>query len=74
MPDSLTMKFKLGFKTIDEKYAPQPEFIRANGAGRIAFVFKFGADADVDWGEFQRVVPYKTRFDVQIGELRALGF
>ena len=65
---------EIRFKTIDPQYAPQPEFIRATGSGRVVFLFKVGADADVDWSEFRRVVPFKARYDVQIGELRALGF
>lgn len=61
------------FGTIDERYAPQPYFIRARGAGRLLF-FKVGGGAEVHWSDFRRVKPYKDRFEVKIGELKAFGF
>lgn len=61
------------FATIDERYAPQPYHIRARGTGRL-FFFKVGGGVEVHWSDFQRVKPYRDRFEVKIGELKAFGF
>src|SRR5258708_1490675 len=60
-------------KTIDERYAPQPSFIKASGNGSILFV-KMGAAAEIAWTDFKRVTPYKDRFGVKVGDVKALDF
>jgi hypothetical protein len=62
------------FQPIDEKFASQPTIIKASGAARIILFFKVGGEAEVAWSDFKRVKPYKERFDVKIGDLKALDF
>jgi len=62
------------FAVIDEQYAAQPAQISAAGSGRIAWVFRVGGRAEVAWTEMVRVKPYRDRFDVQIGDVKALDF
>lgn len=62
------------FAVIDEQYAAQPAQISASGSGRIAWVFRVGGRAEVAWTEMERVKPYRDRFDVQIGDVKALDF
>jgi hypothetical protein len=64
----------ISFKTVDEKFASQPSTIKASGAARIILFFKVGGEAEVAWSDFKRVKPYKERFDVKIGDLKALDF
>jgi hypothetical protein len=61
------------FQIVDEQYAPQPARIEAQGTGKILF-FRVGGSATVTWSDFKRVKPYRDRFEVQIGELKAFGF
>lgn len=61
------------FRTVDERYAPQPERIAARGTGKVLF-FPVGGSALIAWSDFVRVKPYRDRFEVQIGELKAFGF
>lgn len=62
------------FRTIDGKYAPQPDLIKASGAARVVLFFRIGGDAEISWSDFKRVKPYQERFDVKIGDLKALDF
>ena len=62
------------FQTVDGKYAPQPDVIKANGSARVVFFFKLTGEAEMTWSDFKRVKPYKERFDVKIGDLKALDF
>lgn len=65
---------EIRFQSIEAKYASQPATIRASGTARVVLFFKVGAEADVSWSDFKRVKPYKERFDVKIGDLKALDF
>ena len=62
------------FRTIDAKYASQPDLIKASGSARVVFFFKISGDAEMTWSDFKRVKPFKERFDVKIGDLKALDF
>lgn len=62
------------FAVVDEKYAAQPALITASGSARVAWLFRVGGKAEVIWTEFQRVKPYRDRFDVKIGDVKALDF
>ncbi|MFI5357312.1 MAG: hypothetical protein ACHQ4G_08255 [Opitutales bacterium] len=68
-----TIEIQARFRLIDERYAPQPDFARAQGAGRILF-FPVGAAAELTWTDYRRVTPYNDRFEVKIGDLKAFGF
>jgi hypothetical protein len=62
------------FAVVDDAYAAQPSVITASGSARVAWVFRVGGRAEVVWTEFQRVKPYRDRYDVQIGDVKALDF
>jgi hypothetical protein len=62
------------FAVVEETYAAQPSVITASGSARVAWVFRVGGRAEVAWTEFQRVKPYRDRYDVQIGDVKALDF
>jgi hypothetical protein len=68
-----TIEVRADFRTVDERYAPQPHAIQARGAGRVLF-FRVGGAAEIAWSDFKRVKPYNDRFEVRIGELKAFGF
>jgi hypothetical protein len=42
--------------------------INAEGAGKVAWVFRVGGRAEIAWSEVTRVKPYKDRFGVEIGD------
>lgn len=67
-------EFEAKFHVVDERYAAQPATLTAEGAVRVAWLFRTGGRAEVTWREFERVKPYKDRFDVQIGDVKALDF
>ena len=62
------------FRVIDEKFAAQPVEITASGWARVVLFFKLGGDAQVGWSDFKRVKPFNDRFDVKLGDLKALDF
>lgn len=62
------------FDVIDPQYVAQPASFTAMGTVRIAWVFRVGGRLETAWSQFQRVVPYSSRFNVTIGELKALDF
>ena len=68
-----SIEIQASFRTIDEQYTPQPERILARGSGKLLF-FRVAAGAEITWTDFKRVKPYKDRFEVKIGELKAFGF
>jgi len=67
-------EFDAQFKVVDELYAAQPSSITAEGSVRIAWLFRAGGRAEVAWKEFARVKPYRDRYDVKIGDVKALDF
>ena len=69
-----SVAIEAAFKTIDEKYAPQPTCITASGSGKVLGLFKVGQSAEITWTDHRRVKPYKDRFDVKLGDLKALDF
>ena len=62
------------FGVIDPQYAAQPAQFIATGSAKVAWVFRVGGRLETEWGQFQRVAPYSSRFNVTIGELKALDF
>jgi hypothetical protein len=62
------------FGVVDPAYAAQPSRIIAEGAGKVAWVFRVGGRAEIAWSEITRVKPYKDRFGVEIGDVKALDF
>jgi hypothetical protein len=62
------------FAVVDAAFPAQPATVQAAGSGRIAWLFPVGGKAEITWGAFARVKPYRDRFNVEIGEVKALDF
>lgn len=62
------------FSVVDPAYPAQPSTVQAAGSGRVAWLFPVGGKAEVGWTDFARVKPYRDRFNVEIGEVKALDF
>jgi hypothetical protein len=62
------------FKSIDEKFSPQPATLSGSGSGRVLHFIKMGKTAEITWTDHRRVKPYKDRYDVKIGDVKALDF
>lgn len=62
------------FGVIDPEYPAQPVQATASGEGRVAWVLRVGGRAALSWADFQRVTPYDARYEVSIGDLKALDF
>ena len=62
------------FGVIDPAYPAQPVTATAVGQARVAWFFRVGGRAELSWADFQRVTPYDARYEVTIGDLKALDF
>lgn len=62
------------FGVIDPQYAAQPVIGTASGQAKVAWLFRVGGRVEIGWSDFKRVEPYDTRFEVSIGDLKALDF
>lgn len=62
------------FGIIDPQYPAQPASFVAAGEARVAWLFRVGGRFETEWSAFERVVPYSSRFNVTVGELKALDF
>jgi hypothetical protein len=61
------------FAVVDPKYPPA--LVAARGAARVSILFfRVGGDAEMARTDFKHVKPYRERFDVHIGPLKALDF
>lgn len=61
------------FEVVDPAHAPAVTAIDANGTGRIIFI-KVGGQAELRRSAYQRVKPYKDRFAVKVGDVKAIDF
>lgn len=64
---------EVGYAEVDPAYPPQPVRIAGGGVGRVLFV-KVDGSFEVTRRDFARVEPYSNRYDVEVGEVRALDF
>ncbi len=55
-------------------YAPTFVRLRAGGVGHLLGIFKITRDYEVTFSDFRRVKPYNDRFEVKIGDVKALNF
>lgn len=62
------------FAVVDPAYPAQPAIMTGVGSGSVAWVYRFGGGAEIRCEEYRRVKPYNDRFEVQIGEVKALDF
>lgn len=59
---------------VQGNYAPALVWARGNGTGRILGLFRVGKGAEFSYCDYKRVRPYNERFDVKIGDVKALDF
>lgn len=64
---------RMEFTTVDPKFAPTMTAIQGDASVSILFV-SVGGELDLKRTDFKRVKPYGDKFEVQIGELKALDF
>lgn len=62
------------FGIVDPEHPAQPVAATAAGTGKVAWIFPVGGRAELSWADFQRVTPYDARYEVSIGDLKALDF
>lgn len=63
----------LDFETVDPQFAPTLTSIRGDATVSVVFV-NVGGAYELKRKDFKRVTPYDDRFEVQIGEMKALDF
>jgi hypothetical protein len=61
-------------EVVQANYAPALVWARGNGRGHILGLFRVGMAEEVSYRDFKRVRPYNDRFEVKIGDVRALNF
>lgn len=62
------------FAVIDPEYPAQPVSGTAAGEARVAWLLRVGGRVELAWSDFKRVEPYDARYEVSIGDLKALDF
>jgi len=67
-------EFEGRLQTIEPKYNPVFVWGKGAGYGKILGLFKVGMGAEYNLSDFKRVMPFNDRFDVKIGDLKALSF
>lgn len=75
---NLVVKVKAGagsldFTTVDPARAPTLTQIRGDASASVFFV-SVGGDLELTRTDFKAVKPYRERFEVQIGDIKALDF
>jgi hypothetical protein len=61
-------------EVIQPKYAPALVWAKGNGSGHVLGLFKVGMGAELNFSGFKRVLPFNDRFEVKIGDVKALNF
>ena len=61
-------------EVVQAQYAPTLVWARGSGAARILGFIPYGMGAEVNYTAFRRVSPYNDRFEVKIGDIKALNF
>jgi hypothetical protein len=59
---------------VKPNYAPTLVWLKGAGEGHLFGLIKVGMGAEVNFSDFQRVRPYNDRFEVKIGDVKALNF
>ena len=67
-------EFEGRLQTILPKYAPTFVWGKGSGYGKVLGIFKVGMGGEVNLSDFKRVMPFNDRFDVKIGDIKALNF
>jgi hypothetical protein len=61
-------------EVVQGNYPPAVVWVRGSGSGRILGLFPIGMGEEVNFSSFHRVHPYNDRFEVKIGDIKALNF
>jgi len=61
-------------EVIQPKYAPALVWVKGAGSGKLLGLFRMGMGFEVNYSEIKRVRPFNDRFDVKIGDVKALDF
>ena len=61
-------------ETVKPGFAPAFVWIKAAGVGRLFGVFRVGRGYEMTLSDYRRVKPYNDRFEVRIGDVKALNF
>jgi hypothetical protein len=61
-------------EVIQSKYAPALVWIKGSGSGKLFGLFRMGIGIEVNYSDIKRVRPFNDRFDVKIGDIKALNF
>lgn len=74
----LVLKVKSGdatleFAPVEPRFAPTLRSVRGDASASILF-FSVGGDLELTRSDFKRVKPFREKFDVQIGTLKAIDF
>ena len=60
--------------SVDGRFAPVLVWARGNGRGHLFGLIPVSVGRELSYGDFRRVKPFRERFGVQIGEIKALDF
>ena len=60
--------------SVDGRFAPVLVWARGNGRGHLFGLIPVSVGREFSYGDFRRVKPFRERFGVQIGEIKALDF
>lgn len=61
-------------EVVQANYTPALVWARGSGTGRILGLIPIGMGEEVNFSSFHRVHPYNDRFEVKIGDIKALNF
>jgi hypothetical protein len=61
-------------EAVQPKFAPALVWWRGSGSGHVLGIFRLGMGSEANYSAFRRVKPYADRFDVKIGDVKALNF
>ena len=59
---------------VKPNYPPTLVWLKGAGEGHLFGLIKVGMGAEVNFSNFERVRPYNDRFEVKIGDIKALNF
>jgi hypothetical protein len=64
---------EVDFASVDDTHPPQPAFMTGEAAASMFFK-SVGGHLQIVWNDYKRVKPWDERFEVKLGELKALDF
>jgi hypothetical protein len=61
-------------EAVQPTFAPALVWWKGSGSGHVLGIFRLGMGSEANYTAFRRVKPYADRFDVKIGDIKALNF